>query len=267
MGELFYSGRHIRVESFPNGVKKLIFSRPDIRNAFHAEMISEITTALNNLTTISDILNMRLLILEGEGKVFSAGADLNYMKEQSKNTQEQNLQDARHLGNMFFQLASFPTPVVCAVKGAAIGGGLGLTTCADFVLCEENTIFCTSEVLLGLIPAVISPYIIRKVGLAQASFFMLSGSKMNAQDAFNFKLANRITTESNFNTELDNVAKQFLCAGPYAARKTKELILNCAPLPQPALFEYCAAQIAAVRSGEEAQQGLNSFFSKKEVSW
>jgi len=255
---------NIKVESLPSGVKKIIFARPDIRNAFHAEMISEITESLINLSTMSDI---RLLILEGEGKVFCAGADLNYMKEQAKKTQEQNLEDARRLGEMFYALASFPTPVLCAVKGAAIGGGLGLTVCADYVLCEEKTIFATSEVLLGIIPGVISPYIIRKIGIAKASYFMLSGKKMNATEAHDIGLVNKVTSEEYFSADLEKVTKEFLLAGPNAARKTKELIKNCSPLPSKAQMEFCAQSIAAARSTEEAQQGLSSFFLKKIPDW
>lgn len=265
--ENFYSGKHVRVEAHAKGVKKLIFTRPQLRNAFNAEMFDEITKAINAMATIRNELDMRLLIIEGEGKVFSAGADLNYMKEQALKTEAENLHDARQLGRMFYKLASFPTPVVCAVKGAAIGGGLGLTVCADYVLCDEKSIFVTSEVLLGLIPGVISPYIIRKIGVAHASYFMLSGHKINAQEAYGIGLVNKIASEDEFDNELEKVTKQFLLAGPLAARKTKDLIRNCSPLPSQQLFEYCAENIAAVRCTLEAQKGLSAFFDKQSPYW
>lgn len=263
----FYSGKYVCVESRAHGVQKLILTRPDSRNAFHDKMISEINQALTLLAAIEDPMQMRLLILEGEGKVFSAGADLSYMKEQAQKNEEQNLCDAHVLGTMFFNLAAFPTPVICAVKGAAIGGGLGLTVCADYVLCQEKTIFLTSEVLLGLIPGVISPYIIRKIGLAHAASFMLSGQKMEAQEALRVGLVNRISSEDNFTKVLNEVTNQFLQAGPLAARKTKELIRNCLPLPNQELFQFCAKQIAFVRCSEEGQTGLNSFFEKQTPYW
>ena len=168
---------------------------------------------------------------------------------------------------MFYKLASFPTPVVCAVKGAAIGGALGLTVCADYVLCDENAIFLTSEVLLGIVPGTISPYIIRKIGVGHSSYFMLAGKKMNAQEAQFIGLVNKVTAESEFNTELDKVTHQFLMAGPNAARKTKELIRNCSPLPSQELFELSAEYIAQVRATDEAQKGLAAFFSKEAPYW
>jgi methylglutaconyl-CoA hydratase len=267
MTDLSFSSKNIRLESCSHGVKKIIFTRPDICNAFHAEMIDEMSTALTQLAAIREAKDMRLLILEGTGKVFSAGADLSYMKEQAEKNEAKNLNDARNLGRMFFKLASFPTPVVCAVKGAAIGGGLGLTACADYVLCDEKTIFATSEVLLGIVPAVISPYIIRKIGVAHASYFMLTGKKMTAPEAFRIGLANKVTSEQDFSMDLNKITQEFLAAGPNAARRTKELIKNCAPLPTQSLFEFCAGQIAAARCSEEGRQGLSSFFEKKEPDW
>lgn len=267
MNTNIFTGNHIRVESFPQGVQKLILARPQVRNAFHAEMIEEISKCLTSLVKIPNENDMRLLIIEGEGKVFSAGADLNYMKEQAKKTVAQNGNDARQLGRMFYKLASFPTPVVCAVKGAAMGGALGLTVCADYVLCDENAVFATSEVLLGITPGTISPYIIRKIGVAHSSYFMLAGKKMNAQEAFRIGLVNQIANEEQFYSELDKVTKQFLMAGPKAARKTKELIQNCSPLPSQELFEFCAENIAMARATEEAQKGLNCFFEKKSPPW
>ncbi len=267
MIDLFFSGKQIRVESFPHGVKKLIFARPDIRNAFNAEMVDEISKALNHLAAIKDVQEMRLLILEGDGKIFSAGADLSYMKEQSQKNESQNLNDARNLGRMFFKMASFPTPVICAVKGAAIGGGLGLTVCADYVLSEENALFFTSEVHLGIVPAVISPYIIRKIGISHASYFMLTGKRMDAQEALRIGLVNKITTPQKFSEDLNKIIKEFLSAGPNASRRTKELLKNCAPLPTQSLFEFCASHIAAARCSEEGQVGLASFFDKKIPYW
>ena len=267
MIDLFFSGQFIRVESHKNGVKKIIFARPEVKNAFHAEMVDEISTVLASLAKIQNELEMRLLILEGEGKVFSSGADLNYMKEQANKTEAENLHDARQLGRMFYKLASFPCPVICAVKGAAIGGALGITVCADYVLCDENAVFLTSEVLLGLVPGTISPYIIRKIGLGNASAFMLTGKKMNAQQAQLVGLVNKVTTENEFNAQLSLIIQEFLMAAPSAARKTKELIQNCSPLPSQELFELSAKYIATARSTDEAQNGLSAFFKKQTPIW
>ena len=263
----FYLGKKIRIESLPHGVKKLILSEPKLRNAVDAIMIEEILQALQLLVNIKNENEMRLLILEGEGSVFCAGANLNYMKDQGKKNENENKEDAKKLGKLFYLLASFPAPVVCVVQGAAMGGGLGLAVCADIVLSEEKSIFCTSEVLLGIIPAVISPYIIRKVGAGKASPFMLSGQKLNAKEAYDCGLVHEITTQENLQESLNNIIKQYLRAGPQAARKTKELILNCTPLPHEQQIHYCVNAIASVRITPEAQMGLNCFFNKETPDW
>ncbi|KAB8033680.1 enoyl-CoA hydratase-related protein [Fluviispira multicolorata] len=267
MNKIHYSGKNIRVEKYPYGVKKLIFTRSDIRNAFHAEMIEEINSILSQMKAIKDENEMRLLILEGEGKVFCAGADLSYMKEQAKNSEEQNINDAKALGKMFYSLADFPCPVLSVAKGAAIGGGLGIIACSDFVICDENTIFATSEVLLGIVPAVISPYIIRKIGVGHSSSFLLRGKKMTAVECEKMGLINKVTDSHNLQKDLEKIILEFIMAAPNAARRTKDLIKNASPLPSQAQFDFTVQQIAKARSSEEGKAGLNSFFEKTTPFW
>lgn len=267
MSEHSFLGQHVQVESHPFGVKKMFLTRPDARNAFHAEMIEEIIAALDKLLSIENTLDMRLLVIEGAGSTFCAGADLSYMKEQAQKNETQNLEDARTLAKMFYTLASFPTPVVCAVRGAAIGGGLGLVACADYTLAHENSIFATSEVLLGIVPGVISPYVVRKIGASQGSAFMLTGKKMDAQQALSIHLIHKITTEKEWNENLEHIIQDFLKAGPQAARMTKELIQNCSPLPDHNLRELTTQKIARARVSREGQAGLASFFEKKAPTW
>jgi methylglutaconyl-CoA hydratase len=303
--DTYFSGEYIRIESDSFGVKRMIFMRPDVRNAFHAEMILEITTALEKLSSIENPQDMRLLIIEGEGNTFCAGADLNYMKtflsprgltlsprglttgakqktldpavkprddkieprDDKIEPRDDNYNDAQNLAKMFYALANFPVPVICAVRGAAIAGGLGIVACSDYTLAHEDSIFATSEVLLGIVPGIISPYILRKIGVTQASFLMLTGSRINAQKAFEINLINKVTNESSFVSDLDKVTKEFLIAGPIAARKTKELIKNSAPLPSLETIEFTIKQIAAARSSEEGKTGISSFFDKKAPYW
>ena len=267
MNELYYSGENIRAESHENGVKKIIFTRPDIRNAFNEGMIKEIISLLSKLSSIHNENEMRLLVLEGEGKIFCAGADLSYMKEQSQKSEDQNLEDARMLGQMFFKLASFPCPVISVVQGAAIGGGFGLVSCSDFTLAEENASFATSEVLLGIVPGVISPYIIRKIGVAHASPFLLSGKRYSASECLTSGFVNKVTKIDDIQNELKNIINSFLMAGPLAARRTKDLIINASPLPNQQQFEFTAKQIAIARSGKEGKAGIHSFFEKSSPYW
>lgn len=267
MSQFHIQGKYLRVESHPFGVKKMIFTRPDMRNAFHAQMISDITEALKQLAAIDSHLDMRLLIIQGEGSTFCAGADLNYMKEQAQQDEEKNIQDAKQLADMFYTLCNFPTPVISAVQGAAVAGGLGIVACSDYALAHENAIFSTSEVLLGIVPGVISPYIIRKVGVLHSSHLMLTGKRISAPAAAQINLINRVTNEDSFASDLEKITKEFLMAGPLAARKTKELIKANAPLPNSHLVDFTTKQIAQARSSEEGKSGLSCFFDKKIPSW
>jgi methylglutaconyl-CoA hydratase len=230
-------------------------------------MIRELSQALEELAVLPED-RLRLLLLEGEGNVFCAGADLAYMKEQAEAGAERNLENARELARMFASLAGFPAPVVSCVQGAAIGGGLGLAVCSDFVLADPKAVFATSEVMLGLVPAVISPYIVRKLGLAHAAPLMLTGRRILARDALASGLVQRLVEPEETGEEaLDKVLREFLCAGPRAARATRELLRRIAPLPGPDLFEHTAGAIAAARASSEGQAGLQAFFQKSAPSW
>lgn len=259
-----FAGATVRAEALAKGVVRVVLDRPRVRNAFNAQMIRELSQALAQLTAG----NARLLLLEGEGNVFCAGADLAYMQEQAEAEPGRNLENARELGRMFRALAGFPAPVVSFVRGAAIGGGLGLAVCSDFVLAEPNAVFASSEVQLGLLPAVIGPYIVRKLGLAQAAPLMLTGRRILAREALVSGLAQRLVEPEETGEEaLAKVLREFLRAGPRAARATRELLLRIAPLPGPELFEYSAGAIAAARASSEGRQGLQAFFDKSAPPW
>lgn len=257
----------LRVESLSLGVKRIVFARPDVRNAFDETMIAELRDVLDHLAGISDPLQMRLLLLEGEGKVFSAGADLGYMKRVGAKSEAESVEDAKALARLFYALADFPTPVLAVVQGAAIGGGLGLAVCADYVLADEQSVFQTSEVLLGIVPGVISPYIIRKVGLAHAAPMMLSGRRVVAGEAKEIGLVQRICLPSQRAVVLESVVLDFLAAGPDAARRTKTLLKKALPLPAPELIDFTAQQIAEARTSPEGKMGLEAFFSKTPPAW
>jgi methylglutaconyl-CoA hydratase len=262
-----FNGKFIKVIDNDHGVKKIIFSRPDTRNAFTENMIQEITEQLILLAQITPIEEMRLLIIEGEGKVFSAGADLNYMKQQAQQSEEKNLQDALNLGKMFFTLAAFPCPVVCIVQGAAIGGGFGFVACADLTIAEQKAVFATSEVRLGIVPGVISPYVIRKIGVAASSQFLLSGKRFSANESQQLGLIQYITEQEYLKEKTEMIMHELLMAGPHAARRTKELILNASQLPSLKQIEFTAKQIALARSSHEGKSGIEAFFAKKDPYW
>jgi methylglutaconyl-CoA hydratase len=267
-----FSGTTVRVEALPHGVKRLVLSRPEVRNAFNATTISEFQWALDQLIAIPSVEDMRLLVLAGEGTHFCAGADIAYMREQAGRGLVDSMNDARELGQLFFSLARFPTPVVCVVQGAAIGGGLGLAACSDYVLAAENAIFATTEVRLGIVPALISPYVVRKLGPSRAAPLMLSGKRYSAADAVSLGLVHETAPAPTPENDalagaLVRVISEFLKAGPRAARRAKELVLKAAPLPDSTLFEFTAQSIAEARAGSEAAAGLQDFFDKTKPSW
>ncbi len=257
----------LRVESLSLGIKRIVLARPDVRNALDETMVSELRDVLDHLATIPDPEQMRLLLVAGEGKVFCSGADVGYMKRLAGKTLEESLEDAKGLASLFYKLADFPTPVIAAVQGAAIGAGLGLTVASDFVLAEETAVFATSEVLLGIVPGVISPYVIRKIGLAAATPLMLTGRRIEAREAAAWGLATKVASSAELENALQDVVLDFLAAGPEAQRRTKELLKRAQPLPGPELIEFTAEAIAQARCSPEGRKGLEAFFSKAPPAW
>jgi methylglutaconyl-CoA hydratase len=257
----------LRVESLNLGVKRVVFARPDVRNAFDETMLQELRDVLDHLAGVPDPAQMRLLILAGEGKAFSAGADLGYMKRLANVNLEESLEDARRLADIFYRIADFPVPVLAVVQGAAIGGGLGLAVCSDFVLAERNAVFATSEVLLGIVPGVISPYIVRRIGLASATPLMLTGRRITADQARELGLVQRTVNADELSSALQEVMLDFLAAGPEAQRRTKSLLKQASPLPGPDLVDFTVEAIAKARTSAEGKKGLDAFFSKVPPAW
>jgi methylglutaconyl-CoA hydratase len=255
----------LRLEYLSRGVVRLVLLRPEVRNALDEIFIAEFIEALHLLKVNTDL---RLLVIQGDGHVFCAGADLDYMKRLAAQSFDKNLSDAKTLGSLFFELAQFPVPVIAAVRGAAIGGGFGLVACADYCVAEAASIFSLSEVRLGLVPGVIGPYVIRKLGTSWAQKIMLSGLKLHAEELRACGLVSCIVPENHvFEDALEMEIIRFLQASPSAARRCKRLILDCAPLPDEALCLKAAQHIALARAEPEASEGLTCFFEKKPPSW
>jgi methylglutaconyl-CoA hydratase len=200
------------------------------------------------------------------------------MKNSAQSSQTENLEDARSLGRLFYQIANCSVPVVSVVQGAAFGGGFGLASCTDFILAEQNAQFCLSEVSIGLVPGVISPYIVRKLGLSFATSAMLTAKRISGQQLFEKGIAeatfNAQNGETAENGEADTAQKallqiltQLLKNGPNAMRRTKLLLKKCSPLPSTDVFEYTVQNIAQARMGEEAKEGLNLVLNKTKPSW
>jgi len=262
-----FTGATVRVEGLAHGVARLVLDRPRVRNAFDPRMVRELDAALALLAEL-DPDGLRLLLLEGEGPVFCAGADLRQGMAQAGATAEEHLEGARALGRMFRRLAGFPVPVLARIQGAAMGGGLGLAACCDFVLADAAARFATSEVRLGLVPAVIGPYLVRRLGLARAAPLMLTGRRILAPEALELGLVQALLAPGEPpEAALTRVLEDFLAAGPEAARATRALLLAAAPLPAPELEALAARTLAAARASGESRDGIRAFFAAVPPPW
>lgn len=239
-------------------------NRPDIRNAFDPSMIADITKAFTDLEKRQDI---RAIVLQGEGKVFCAGADLNWMREMVSYTLEQNKEDSLKLFGMFEAIAKCSLPVIGLVQGAAFGGALGLVACCDYVMADPQTQFCFSEVKLGIAPAVISAFINRKATPGKVRHFMMSGTVFNSQQAFEAGLVNEIAANTDFTTRLEHILKQYKECGPEAVRETKKLLNDIPELSWADQKKRTSQLIAERRVSAEGQEGLKSFLEKRSPAW
>lgn len=262
-----FEGERLGGDLLAHGVGRLRLTRPTLRNAFDGLMVEELTRCLEAFAAL-DALALRVLLLEGEGPVFCAGADLGYMRAQAESGLERNLADARALAGMFQRLAAFPAPVVCVVQGAALGGGLGLAVCSDVVIAEAAATFGTTEVRLGIVPGVISPFVLRKVGLAHGGPLMLTGKRIGAEEACAIGLVQQVAKpDASLETCVLAALGDQLQAGPQAARCTKALLLRAHPLPDPDWTEFTVQAIAQARGSEEGQAGLSAFLEKGVAPW
>lgn len=245
--------------------------RPEVRNAFNPEMISEITQLFQKLASRTDLI---AITLQGEGKAFCAGADLTWMKEMVKYNFDQNLQDSEKLYDMFGSIESCPTPVIGVAHGAVFGGALGLVACCDYVIAEANTQFCFSEVKLGLAPAVISSFILRKAPRGLVQPLMMSGQIFSAvrglqmgllHDVFEFNAEKDMSQQ--LNQELSKVLHIFKNNGGEAVRATKKLVSTVEELSLKDQKAISTQVIAERRVSPEGQEGLKAFLEKRSPSW
>lgn len=246
-------------------VSWLWMNRPETHNAFDAALIQELTDALAMLETDEQT---RVVVLAGRGKSFSAGADLNWMRSQGTATVEENTQDARKLGDLFLRLGQFPKPTVARVHGAALGGGMGLAAACSICVASTAAVFATSEVRLGLAPAVISPYVLRAIGPRQAQRYFLTAERISAQRACEIGLAHEVADDADLDDRIQKIIAALLAGGPLAQQASMALIRDVAGQPvSDALVQETAARIARLRATPEAREGLDAFLEKRPASW
>jgi methylglutaconyl-CoA hydratase len=243
----------LRVEQ-DGDLLRVTMARPERRNAFDAELIAELTEAFEG---VGD--DVRAVLLAGEGKSFSAGADVDWMRSSIELSYEENVADARRLRRMLETIDSCPAPVVARVHGHALGGGCGLVACSDIVVAAPDTHFAFSEVKLGIIPAVISPYALAKIGASAARRYFVTGERFDADTALRIGLVHEVAEE--LDAAVDAIVAELRTAGPEAARHAKKLVLE---RPDGLGTER---RIAQRRTSEEGQEGLRAFLEKRDASW
>lgn len=240
--------------------------RPEVHNAFDDVLIGEMIELLEGLER--DAEGARVVVLRGEGPNFCAGADLNWMSRMVAYSREENVRDSGRLAKMYELLDTCPLPVVGRIHGAAIGGGLGLVSVCDVVIAEEKTKFGLSEVKLGILPAVISPYVIAKIGAGHARALFLTGERFGADRALQIGLVHRVARgEDELERLVGETVSQLLSSGPEAVREGKRLVAWVATHQKAEAIPYTIEAIAARRVSEEGQGGMQAFLRKEKAPW
>ena len=254
---------HLRV-GHGDAVATVTLARPDKRNALNDELIGELARCIEELAEDDDV---RVVVLTGEGDFFCAGADVGYMRDTANFSYEENLEDARRLAAMCGAVDECPKPVVARVRGAAIGGGVGLVAAADVAVAEEGTVFAFTEVRVGISPAAIAPFVLRKIGQSWTRALFLTGERFDAARAQAVGLVHEVAAEGNLDAIVQEKVAGLLAGGPEALATTKALLRELRNADPGEATEILARRIAELRTGEEGQEGLGAFLEKREPAW
>ena len=242
----------LRIER-DGGVLRVTLARPERRNAFDAPLIAELADAF------ADVGDARAVVLAGDGPAFCAGADVEWQRSSIDLSYEENVEDARRLYRMLESIFRCPAPVVARIQGYALGGGSGLTACADIALAAEDAVFGFSEVRLGIIPSVISPWVLARIGPTAARRYFLTGERFDAATALRIGLVHEVAQDVD--AAVERILGDLLAGGPTAVREAKRLVL------EPPDEDDAVARAAARRSSEEGQEGLRAFLEKRRATW
>ena len=248
-----------------NHVGSITMNRPDVRNAFNDEVIAEITQAFAELGAREDV---RCIVLAAEGPAFCAGADLNWMRRMADYSREENLADAAKLAEMLRVIYECPKPTVARVQGDVVAGGMGLVACCDVAVSVDTAGYCLSEVKLGLIPATISPYVIRAMGARAAHRYFLTAERFTAQEALRLGFVHEVVQPNQLDAKLNEITQALVKNSPNAVKVCKKLVQDVAfaEMGQP-LIEKTVEGIADIRSSAEGREGVSAFLGKRKPSW
>lgn len=247
-----------------DGVIRLTLARPSVHNAFDEGMVRDLHAWAREAAADDDA---RAVVIAGEGSSFCAGADLGWMQRMREYDHTRNLEDAVALADLFHAIASLPMPVLARAHGAALGGGAGLLAVSDLVVAAQGTVIGFTEARLGIVPAVIAPYVVRRAGLAAARALFLTARRLVAADAWRIGLVDEIADGDTLDARTQAVLEEILLGAPSSHRATKALLLAVHPLPDAATRHATAAAIAAQRVSPEGQEGLRAFLERRSPRW
>ncbi len=253
----------VHIEMNKHGVARVTLNRPEVHNALNEALIHELTECIHMLGRHT---NVRVIVLTGAGRSFSAGADLNWMQRAANQSEDENRADALRLAKLFETLNTCPRPIVGLINGAALGGGVGLTACCDIAVAHTRAQFGLTEVRIGLIPATISPYVTAKIGQAQARRYMLTAERFGAEVAQKIGLVHEVSDD--IDAAAQSIIDALITNGPEAMAATKTLIADVAsrPITQD-LMDMTAHRIAARRASAEGREGIAAFLEKRAPGW
>ena len=259
------SDRPLLEQLGPGGVLTLTMNRPEVHNAFDDQQIKHLTQTL--LQAAADD-SVRVVVLAGNGKSFSAGGDVNYMRRMGQNSYEENIADASQLADLMKTLDTLPKPTIARVHGAAMGGGVGLVCCCDFAIGSTQAKLALSEVKLGMVPATISPYVINTIGPKAARRLFISGQSVSAEQALSLGLLSDVVAAEALDQAVGSLAEALANNGPNAMLLAKQLCFDIANRPlSEQLIEHSVKAIAEVRDSDEGREGLNAFLEKRKPNW
>jgi len=248
----------------PGRVTVVTLNRPEVRNAFNEELIKELTDWARGVRADGAI---RAVVLKGAGPVFCAGADLHWMSRVVGFTKDQNVADARKAAELYHALDSLPVPLIGRIHGAALGGGAGLAAVCDVVIATEDATFGFTEVTLGIVPAMISPYVVRKIGLSAARELCLSGTRFRAQRAREIGLVHEVVAENELEEAVDRRVAEFAKAAPSAVASAKRVLSEIHGRQPADVMSATVDASAAQRISAEGQEGMKAFLEKRRPSW
>jgi methylglutaconyl-CoA hydratase len=257
-----YSALELSVDD--SGTATVSLNRPDLHNAFNETLIAEISECF---TRLGGDDNVQLVVLTGSGKSFCAGADINWMKKMIEYSREENIADSQKLADMFKIIDECPKPVIGRVNGAAFGGGVGLVAVCDVAVASEKAKFSFSEVKLGIIPAVVSPYVIARIGPGHSRHLFITGERFDTSIAYDIGLVHHVAPPELLDEEVQRLSEVILANGPKAMAECKVLVAKWRQMEAETFRKYTVEKIAELRTGPEGNDGLKAFLEKRKPGW